>query len=352
MRINYSSYAHVIEKGMNKRNMTGMAKILFEFMCDHEENVSGRITKKDLDEGVTHKRYIVPDKEAIEWFRGQHDVAETLKSGSGAAAIIADAPKYFEEHVLEGLINPQKIEIVINAMIELINGDDILDASVRKRWLELRDGDDLGTFLAEIFLYAVPQPNSDVTIDQEIVAPKLDNEDAREIQMFENLVKKHAKPASATPPLVINQEKEMKYVKQLLKAYADAENIPCMELEDLQAYPIYKRNFDRQRQDFYSADTIREQAKEVLKLNEKDGFDILKDEIYAGVVDTWEAGLLSGKNGFQILTDVLISAKDTQLSHNTKRRLLDWVAAAEKKGICHILVGEDRIWWVDETETV
>ena len=31
--INYSSYAQAIEKGMSKRNMTGMAKVLFAFMC-------------------------------------------------------------------------------------------------------------------------------------------------------------------------------------------------------------------------------------------------------------------------------------------------------------------------------
>ena len=37
--INYSSYAHVIEKGMNKRNMTGMAKMLFAFMCKHTDIV-------------------------------------------------------------------------------------------------------------------------------------------------------------------------------------------------------------------------------------------------------------------------------------------------------------------------
>ncbi len=79
MRINYSSYAHVIEKGMNKRNMTGIAQILFKFMCDHEDVVTRRITKKDLEQGITRNRYNVPDKESIEWFRGEHDVAETLK---------------------------------------------------------------------------------------------------------------------------------------------------------------------------------------------------------------------------------------------------------------------------------
>ncbi len=352
MRINYSSYAHVIEKGMNKRNMTGMAQILFKFMCDHEDVVTGRITKKDLEQGITHKRYNVPDRESIEWFRGEHDVAETLKKGAGNSDIIAEAPGYFDENIIDGLINAQKLEIVINAMTELIEGDDILDDQLRERWKDLKEEKDFGTFLAEIFLYAVPQPNCIVTIDQEVVAPELDDEDSKELQMFESLVQKHAKPESKTPPLIIDPVKEMTYVKQLLKAYADAEHIPCMEMEDLQSYPVYQRNFEKQRRDFYSADTIRESSKEILKIKEKDGFDIVKQEVLDTVTPVWELSFSEGLNGYQRLLRVLNSAGNAQLSSNTKRRLLDWIAAAEKQGICHILVGEDRLWWVDDTETI
>ena len=67
--INYSSYAHVTEKGMNKRNMTGMAKMLFAFMCKHKDIVHRRITKKDIEDRNTDLQYHVPDKEAIQWFR-------------------------------------------------------------------------------------------------------------------------------------------------------------------------------------------------------------------------------------------------------------------------------------------
>lgn len=165
MPINYSSYAHIIEKGMNKRNMTGMAKVLFDFMCDQEDIVSGRITKRDIEAGITHKRYTVPDKESIEWFRGEHDVSETLKKGAGEAKIITAAPTYFEKHVIDGLINPQKFEIVIRAMTELIENDKILDSSLKQHWIELLGYEDYSAFLAEIFLYAVPQPNNVVTID-------------------------------------------------------------------------------------------------------------------------------------------------------------------------------------------
>lgn len=56
--INYSSYAHVIEKGMNKRNMTGMAKMLFAFISKHTNVVYRRITKKDIEDGNTDLRSI------------------------------------------------------------------------------------------------------------------------------------------------------------------------------------------------------------------------------------------------------------------------------------------------------
>ena len=108
-----------------------------------------------------------------------------------------------------------------------------------------------------------------------------------------------------------------------------------MELEDLQSYPIYQRNFEKQRRDFYSADTIRESSKEILKIKEKDGFDIVKQEICDEITPIWELSMSEGQNGYQRLLRVLDRAGNAQLSGNTKKRLLDWIAAAEKQGICH-----------------
>ena len=68
--INYSSYAQAVEKGMSKRNMTGMAKVLFAFMCNHEDVVQRRITKADEKRGNMDVHYSVPDGEAIDWYFG------------------------------------------------------------------------------------------------------------------------------------------------------------------------------------------------------------------------------------------------------------------------------------------
>lgn len=350
--INYSSYAQAVEKGMSKRNMTGMAKVLFAFMCNHEDVVQRRITKADEKRGDMDVHYSVPDGEAIEWYRGLRDVSETLRNGAGNTDIIAEAPGYFEEHVLTDLINPQKEEQAIKAVKELVSEAENLDDNLRKSWLDECDNGDIGAFLAHVFLYAVPQSNVVSEIDEEIVAPILDEEDEKEIRLFESLVVKHAKPEPDEPPLEI-AEKEIEYVKQLLLAYADAEHVSYIDRSDLESIPRYskyKNNFERSRRDFYSAEKVRESAKDILKLNEKDGFDLVKKEVLDGVVDVWE--IYASSDGFTRMLQVMSKATDVNITANTKRRLLEWIGNAEKKGICHVLVGENKLWWVDNAENL
>ena len=169
--INYSSYAQAIEKGMSKRNMTGMAKVLFAFMCDHEDVVRRRNTKADEERGNMDVRYHVPDGEAIEWFRGQRDVSETLRNGAGNNDIIAEAPEYFEKHVLNGLINPQKEEQAIKAVREL----EAVKKLVLEGFLvvEIRDGfsyriSDLGKQYAKSFesTYAIQYRNNLLSVSE------------------------------------------------------------------------------------------------------------------------------------------------------------------------------------------
>lgn len=345
--INYSSYAHAIEKGMNEQNMTGLAKALFSFMCDHEDVVHRRITKRDIAEGNTNRRYIIPDKESIQWYKGQHDVAGTLKVGAADPAIISEAPDYFDDYILGQFLNAQKIEQALNAVRTLVESDNELDDSLKQNWISEFEDRDYGKFLADVFLYAVPQCNRIEKGDRDIVKPKLDDEDEQELIMLEQLLQKHAKPQAITPPLEID-EKEIPYIRQLLMAYADAESVSCIDREDLEVIPEYakyKRNFERSRRDFYSAETIKESSKEILKINEKDGFDLVKGEVYDGVADVWE--LYESDDGFNRMLKVMAKASDVHLSANTQRRLLNWIGPAEKKGICHILVGDNKLWWVD-----
>lgn len=98
------------------------------------------------------------------------------------------------------------------------------------------------------------------------------------------------------------------------------------------------------------SEKVRESAKDLLKLNEKDGFDLVKNEVYDGVVDEWD--LYGSSDGYTRMLHVMSKASDINLSANTKRRLLEWIGNAEKKGICHILVGENKLWWVEDAENL
>ena len=52
------------------------------------------------------------------------------------------------------------------------------------------------------------------------------------------------------------------------------------------------------------------------------------------------------------MLQVMSKATDVNITANTKRRLLEWIGNAEKKGICHVLVGENKLWWVDNAENL
>lgn len=63
-----------------------------------------------------------------------HHVAETLKAGAGNMVIIAESPAYFNDVILEELINLQKTEIVIKGMLELIEQAENLNDNLRQNW--------------------------------------------------------------------------------------------------------------------------------------------------------------------------------------------------------------------------
>ena len=62
--------------------------------------------------------------------------------------------------------------------------------------------------------------------------------------------------SSITPTDVIDSD-EMPYISALLEAYSDELDIQIDTIESLKAYSTYFKNLNRQRKDYYSAETIR-----------------------------------------------------------------------------------------------
>lgn len=168
-----------------------------------------------------------------------------------------------------------------------------------------------------------------------------------DIRTFKELIKKnHRKPESIVPPQEIENH-EMVYVQELYKAYHQVSGEYYVRPEDLNNQPRFRRDFDRQRKDYYRAETIHRELRDTIRLDESEGFDLLKDEMFDGVITTRDKAY---DNGFLRLTAVMEHATGLPLSNNLQDRLLDWVGPGEKKGICHMLVNDKRLNWVEDEE--
>ncbi len=76
---------------------------------------------------------------------------------------------------------------------------------------------------------------------------------------------------------------------------------------------------------------------------------MLNIEVYDGILDTWE---MSYKNGMMRLQSVLKQAAVVAIQKCWLSRETDWVGNAEKNGVCHFLVNDNKLsgWVRDDDE--
>lgn len=150
------------------------------------------------------------------------------------------------------------------------------------------------------------------------------------------------------PPALLNpsteiEKDEMTYVIALLAAYSDELGISIDDTDSLQQYSNkFYSHFCRQRKDYYSAETINRFVRDTLTDSQQ--FGVLKEEIYNGIIDTHEQNF---ESGYKRLVAVLQQATTV----NTSKCLLDsklkYIGSSERKGVCHMLVNDNRLQWVN-----
>lgn len=147
-------------------------------------------------------------------------------------------------------------------------------------------------------------------------------------------------PVSSVPTDVINPE-ELNYISALLEAYSDELGIQIESIESLRAHAFYFNHFNRQRKDYYSIETISHFVRDTLTDSRQ--FDVLKEEIYNGIIDIHEQDYDSGYK--RMVADLQQAVKI-----NTSKSMLDsklhCIGGSERKGACHLLVNDNRIKWV------
>ena len=323
---NYAAYARAFELGVTKPNMTKIAKALFEpiISLDGVVNRAGNL-------------YVIDSKYAKAWYEQSSDIPENIKKAATQTDMIDGIGAYFNDNIIDEVISPMQASAMYSAMFKLIRNSD-LQQSVKDELLQLYDSGQQPDFLGKAFLYSLVADNTQVSPDAPI------EEIDEDIRTFKELIKRsHKKPKSIVPPDEI-QDHEIGYVRELYRVYGQVSGQEYARPKDLDGEPNLRKNFNRQRKDYYLAETIHRELRDTIRLDEE-GFDLLKDEVYDGVITTCEKPYNSGLDR---LTAVMEHATGVPLSNNLQDRMLDWVGPGEKKGVCHMLVNDNKLGWIED----
>lgn len=134
---------------------------------------------------------------------------------------------------------------------------------------------------------------------------------------------------------------DRRYVRQLLAAYAEAsgDNTAPLTLAILDKNDKHKNSFHRQRERFYHAESLRNFSRDTVP---EGTYEQLQEDIYQGVIDVCEGG---HDNGLERMKNTVSQAAKVSIQSSP---LASVIRVADKQGICHQLVDNERLSWVDE----
>ena len=131
---------------------------------------------------------------------------------------------------------------------------------------------------------------------------------------------------------------ESMYLRKLLDAYGDHLGSPIDNTDQLPVAHDLRRHYDRQRVLFYSAESLRNFARD----RTPDGtFDSLQDDIFNGVIDVCEG---RHRSGLDRLRSVIAAAGSVSVAGNA---LGGSTRVADMQGVCHQLANECLLTWIE-----
>lgn len=304
--------------------------------------ISRRLLKLITDqEGVLNdkgEKYRIQNKELIELFKGELDIFPNIRKAAKDYKIIPKVDFDFEDACYD-LVEENDYDAVQAELTALVNADTNLSASDKERMLNARNGD-LLSIGPSILLYSLQNNNNTKPKAKRAKKPAT-IEGA--IDALKDLIARLPKPVAIEVPEEISAT-EMVYVSAILDAFAEDAGVSVISQGDLIAkpeYSKYKQKFDRYRTDYYKAESIKESLKDT-KLENEDGlFEKLEEDMYGCIIDKVEDDY---PTSYERMTSVLEHVTKVELS-SLLAKIPDLVGSSQKKGLCHILVNEERIKW-------
>ncbi|WP_199486600.1 ABC-three component system protein [Actinomadura logoneensis] len=145
------------------------------------------------------------------------------------------------------------------------------------------------------------------------------------------------RPAILQPPDQ-HSPGEARYVQELVKVYAERWKNAADTLELIAQHPKAGDHMRRQREAFYSAESLRRFARDAYP----DGhFDAILDDVHTIAVEVSDRTFTLGWDRLQA---VLEAAGVTAL---TETVLSQYVRPLDRKGVCHHLANDGRLTWCE-----
>lgn len=145
------------------------------------------------------------------------------------------------------------------------------------------------------------------------------------------------RPSPGAPPAAPSTS-ESRYIGQLLLAYGEHAGATINSADDLASHGTLSDDFLRQRERFFHAESLRNFARDTVP---EGTFEALQDEVFYGVVDVAEG---SHANGYTRMKATVSQAAQINITANP---LAPATKVQDRQGICHQLVNDDRLKWVD-----
>lgn len=326
--LNYKAFYEAAKVGIALQGYTPVTRLLFFPVFDINWGIM------PCDENDVP--YEVDTKNANAWCKGEDPIPVAIQKCVGKNDTLDTLIKYYKSSEFTDQLLEATDEEMYEAVIDLVNQCDIGDTA-KKRLMKVYNSGKRLEFLARVFQRAVLGDNKVVSKQRRKKASSAESES---VQEFNNLVRKK-KPDTVVPDEV--QPPELKYVSQLYAAYSSTGtdiHVTCPE--DLDKLD-FREHFEHQRKSFYMAETVHHETRDSVMPGEPDPFDALKDEVEMGI---FEVKRKVYDDAVQKVDAVVGKAAELSLSKAVNDATFDWIGVGEKKGVCHMLVNDERLKWV------
>ena len=301
MILNYKSFYEAVKIGVVNDGYTPVTRMLFFPVFD----VNWGIQPCDAD-GVP---YEVNNQNANSWCKGEEPIPAPVKTAVGKKTTLEALIKYYKSKDFTDQLYEATEDEMYEAVIYLVKNCDIPDSAKDKLLKVYNSGDHLA-YLAHVFQRAIRGENKVVSKQRK---KKAADKEADSVKEFNKLVRKK-KPETVVPATV--QPPELTYVTQLYAAYNTTGNgLNITKPEDLDALD-----------------------------GERDPFEALKDEIEFGI---FAEKRKTYQNAVDKVDAVVGKASELSISSMVDDATNHWIGVGEKAGVCHMLVNDERLKWVD-----